>query len=261
MNEIRLEHPEFLALLDAVHASMIVGIAQDKLFPQDEEERGAVLRQGMAQLKKRGLLQADHQLHPGLLRLARIVAYPQIAFFIIRHVLALGPQLFLLYQSGEGMVEQTFPIEGVHRMAVLPDIPHLLTRAVQILHLPEQLPFKSSVEIAQEEFFQCDHLVHQNQREQALNILRHASMPFSEADALVAALQTSDFRGNVTLLKCADQTIVDARDIAIVQGRQTAWYAMQIVAGEPLLHIETVNAPTMQSLLSHCFVELTQASV
>lgn len=260
MHEIRLKRPAFLALLDAVHASVIVGMARDKLFPQDEKERRAVLRQGIAELEQYGFLQADHQPLPDLLKLARIVAYPQIAFIVIRHVMGLGPQLFLLYQAQEGVIEQTFPAEGIHRLAVLPSIPLMLARVVQILSLPEQLPFKDSLEIAQENFFHCDDLARHNQHTRALDALQPTDMPLSDAEALVTALQTADFRGEVTLLKCANQTIVDARDIVVVQDKQTAWYATQIVAGEPLLRVETVNAAIMQSLLSHCFVELTQAS-
>lgn len=261
MNEIRLERPAFLALLDAVQARVIVGIARDRLFPQDEEERGAVLKQGIAQLEQRGFLQADHQPDPDLLRLARIVAYPQTAFLVIRHVVGLGPQLFLLYQSPEGTAEQTFPTEGMHRLAVLSGIPLLLARATQLLSLPEQLTFRSSVEIAQEDFFHCDHLARHNQHRQACEILQRAGMPSSSADILVEALQSSDFRGEVALLKCAQETIVDARDVVVILGKQTSWYATQIVAGEPLLRVETVNALTMQSLLSSYFVELTEAKV
>lgn len=261
MDEIRLERPAFLALLDAVHARAIVGIAQDKLFPQDEEERRASLKQGIAQLEQRGLLQADHQPDPDLLRLARIVAYPQIALLIIRHVAELGPQLFLLYHSPEGTVEQTFPAEGIHRLAVISGIPLLLARATQLLSLSEQFTLRSSVEIAQEDFFRCDHLARHEQHWSACEILQRAGMSSSSADILVDALQSSDFRGEVALLKCVNETIVDARDVVVIRGKQTSWYATQIIAGEPLLLVETVNALMMQSLLSHYFVELTEVKV
>jgi hypothetical protein len=261
MNEIHLERSEFLALLAAVHARFIVGIAREKLFPADAKERRTVLQQGMTLLARRGLLQSeDNQPDATLLKLARIVAYPQIAFVIIRHVQKLGPQLFLLYQSQEGIVEQTFPTAGMHRLAVLSDIPLLLTRAAQILSLPEHLSQRNSIELAQEDFFQCNDLAQHNQPERALELLKQKGIPLPEADALVTVLHESDFRGEVTLLKCRQETIVDARDIAVIQDQKMAWSATQIVAGEPLLRIESVNALIVQSQISHCFVELVQAN-
>ncbi|HEX4202613.1 MAG TPA: hypothetical protein VHZ51_00105, partial [Ktedonobacteraceae bacterium] len=233
MYELLLERAEFLALLEAVDARAIVGIAREKLFPLDEEEHRAVVKQGIVQLGQRDLLDRDDQPRPDLLKLVRIVAYPQIVFLVVRHVQALGPQLFLLYQSHEGIVEQTFPTEGTHRLAIIPDIPLLLARAVQILELPEVLPTRSSVEISQEEFFQCNELARQGQSGAALEILRRAGMPAFEADALVTTMHQPVFSGDIAVLKCAHETIIDARDITILRDHTMTWSATQIVPGEP----------------------------
>jgi hypothetical protein len=257
MNEILFERSEFLVLLDTIDANVIVGITRKDLFPQHEEEHKTVLKQGITLLKQRGMLDEDNRPHINLLRLAKIIAYPQLVFFMVRNVTSLGPQIFLLYQSQDGIVEQTFPTEGVHRLAVIPDTSFLLNRALHILSLPEQPLAQSVVNIAQEAFFQCYRLMQQNQRKPALDFLQRANMPTSEAKRLLIALQSPAFLGEVALLKCIHQTIVDARDIAIIQDQHTAWYATQIVPGELRLHAASADIPTLRSLLSRYLMELT----
>jgi len=251
-----LSHAEFLASLDAVKTTVLVGVQAGKLFPQDEDERLLLLKQGKNLLKQRGLLVADGQFHRDLLRAARIMAYPQVALLIIRHVLALSPQLFALYQSQEGIIEHTCPKEGVHRLAIIPDIPTLLIRATQILSLPEQDSLKSSVEIEQEAFFKLHELTQHAQHGPALEILERAGMQSSAAEALVVAMEKPTFSGHAVLFKCDDQAIVDGRDIVVVQDQKTAWYAAQRTPGQPTLLVKSLQAREMFEIFSRCFSEL-----
>ena len=256
MQEIFFTHAEFLTILNAVRASVMVGA--ENVFPQNKEERETVLRQGTALLEQRGLLSTGGQFHAELLRAARIIAYPQVAMIIIRHVLALGPQLFLLYQSQEGIIEHTCPKEGVHRLALIPDVSTLLIRATQILSLPDQDPIKASIEIEQEEFFKLNELTQHAQHDPALGMLQSIGMPSTAAEALVGAMEKPTFSGHAVLLKCAEQTIVDARDIVVVQDQKTAWYAAQRTPGQPVLLVKSIQAREMLAIFSQCFAELAE---
>lgn len=256
MREIFFSHTEFLTILDAVRATAIVGADARKLFPPEKEERETILRQGKTLLEQRGLLTADRQFHPDLLRAARIIASPQVAMIIIRNVIALGPQLFVLYQSQEGFIEHTCPKEDIHRLAIIPDMALLLLRATQILSLPDRDALQSSVQMEQEKFFKLYELTQHHRHEPALDILQHTTMPSTAAEALVVAMEQPTFSGHAVLLKCAEQTIVDVRDVVVVQDERTAWYAMQITPGQPLLRIESVHARAMHAVLSQCYAEL-----
>lgn len=256
MQETFFNHAEFLTMLDAVKTTGIVGADAGKLFPQEREERERVLRQGKSLLEQRGLLTAGGQFNLDLLRTARIIAYPQIAIVIIREVIALGPQLFLLYQSQEGAIEHTYPKEGVHRLALIPDLPALLARATQILSLPDQDPIKASVEIERKAFGRLYALAQHFQRGIVLEMLQRAGMPSTAAEAFTTALEKPVFRGHAVSLRCGDQTISEVRDIVVVQDQKTAWYVMQSVADQPLLLFKSVHARAMHKILSQCLAEL-----
>lgn len=258
MHEILFSHAEFLTMLAAVKAQVIVGTEAGKLFPQEREERERLLRQGRALLRQRDLLTVNGQFNADLLRAARIIAYPRIAMIIIREVIAIGPQLFLLYQSQEGAIEHTYPKEGVHRLALIPDLPALLARATQILSLHEQDPIKASVEIEQNAFVTLYDLTRHPQHNSALEMLQRTGVPPAAAEAFVTALEKPIFSGHAVLLRCVDQTIFDARDIVVVQDQKTAWYALQRVAGQPLLLFKSVHARAMYEVLSQCYAELAE---
>lgn len=255
MQELFLNQAEFLAALDAVKATVIVGADAKTLFPQEKEEYESVLKQGRSLLEQR-LFITGGQFNSDLLRAARIMAYPQIAMIIIREDIPLGPQLFLLYQSQEGIIEHTCPREGVHRLALIPNIPTLLVRATQILSLQDQDPIKASVEIEQEAFFKLHDLARHSQHDLALEMLQRAGMLSTAAEAFVVAMEQPIFSGQVVLLKCEDQTIIDARDIVMVQDQKSAWYVMQAIPGQPLLLVKSVHDHAMHDVLSHCFAEL-----
>jgi hypothetical protein len=254
-----LTQAEFLAALADVEATTLVGVdASIPLFPQDKEEREAVLKQGRELLEQRSRLRIAGRSfeRAELLRMTRIMAYPQIAMLVIRELIPLGPQLFALSQSEEGIVEHTCPREGVHRLAPLPDIPTLLTRASQILSLPNQVPSDISFEIEQGMFFQLHDAAQHAQHDLALEMLRHAAMLSTATEAFVNAMEQPIFGGEAVFFKCADKTIIDARDFVLVRDKKTAWYVMQIIPGQPRLIVKSAYDQVIYDVLSCCFTEL-----
>lgn len=254
-----LTQAEFLAALAAVEATALVGVdASIPLFPEKQEEREAVLKQGRDLLEQRSHLRLAGRSveRADLLRMVRIMAYPQVAMLIIREVIPLGRQLFTLSQSEEGIIEHTCPREGVHRLAPLPDIPALLARAARILSLPNQIPSGISFGIEQEMFFQLHDAAQHAQHDLALEMLRRAGMLSTITEAFVNAMEQPIFGGEAVFFKCADKIIIDARDIALVRDRKTAWYIMQVIPGQPHLLVKSAHDQAIYHVLSRCFAEL-----
>jgi hypothetical protein len=256
MQELFLTQAEFLVALNAVGGTALVGVdARIPLFPEDKEEREAVLKQGRDLLEQRQRA-AGNTLIADLLRMARIMAYPQIAMLISRKIIPLGRQLFALSQSEEGIIEHTCPREGVHRLAPIPNVPTLLTRAAQILSLPNQAPSDISFEIEQEMFSQLHDAARYAQHDLALEMLRRASMLSPATEAFVEAMEQPIFGGEAVFFKCADKTVIDGRDIVLVRGQKTAWYVMQVIPGQPRLLVKSAYDQAMYDVLSRYFAEL-----
>lgn len=261
MRELVLNHSEFLALLDAVHARHVVGIDPASLFPPDEEQRRALLAQGNAALQRRGAWknQGESQLTPTFDSLARTLAYPEVASILVRNVAEIGPQLFLHYLAHSQVVEHSFPQEQVHRLAWLPDIPTMFERERAILAL-EELPTTDAALEMSEEVFRIIKELAQHQRERAEALLaQHGARP-TEAKKLAQALAHPTFTGSVAMLRCGYESILDARSLFVLQGEGAAWRAIQKTPGVPVLLIQSTNGSDVQRLLRQYYEELASTT-
>jgi len=265
MVEFLLQRPEILAVLDAIHVNNIVGISHDTLFPADAQQRRAIIEEGIAQLQAHHLLVLLEGETPildrDLFATVSVVAFPDIAVMIVRNVEGAGPQLFLEYVSGDLVAEQTFPEEGVHRLALLGDVGTLIPRISMIIPRPasgaESAPHVQ-LRVSQDAFFAADRLIEEGRRDQAHALLAREVPEASALAELMSALEHPKFRGNVAMLRCRDGEIVDARNAAIVQDEHVAWFIAQQTPGETRLTINTTTASQIATRLSQWRDELSK---
>jgi hypothetical protein len=262
MQELVLSHPEFLALLAMVQARQVVGMDPLSLFPASMEERRVVLEQGKAALEQRGALQnegqTEYQLTPAFERLARTVAYPEIATIIVRNVAGVGQQLFLHYTARGMFVEQTFPTEQTHRLAVLPDISTMIERERYILAVEEGPTTDTTLEMSEDDFRTVKELAQHQPRERAEAFFTQHGAQSAEAITLSQALAHPTSIGSVAMLRCEQEKIRDARSVFVLQGAASAWRAVQKVPGVPLLSIQSTNASDIQYQLLHYYEALSR---
>jgi hypothetical protein len=263
MQELILDHPEFLALLEGVQAHQVIGIKKEDLFPADEHESRELLAQGRAALRQRGALAAyqetgESTFTPAFERLARTIAYPKLASIIVREVLGLGPQLFLHYLAEDMFVEHTYPREKIHRLAVLPDMPSLLERERIILSLEDAPIHEAAVEISESALQTLQTLVNTRQYEQARILLAEQGMPQEDVEALCQTLTHMAFKGSATLMSYNEKEITDVRGIVIWQGQGGAWSLVQRDPDTPLVSIQTTNASNVKYWLNRYFEALAR---
>lgn len=264
MVEFLLQRPEFLAVLDAIHVNNIVGIPRDTLFPADVQQRQAIIEEGIAQLQAHHLLVLPDGETPildrDLFATVSVVAFPDVAVMIVRNIEGAGPQLFLEYVSANLVVEQTFPKEGVHRLALLGELDILTHRIGEIVPLPATLPtseHQMRLQLAQDTFFTVDRLIERQQPDEARALLRKESFAVAAIEKFLDSLEHPVFRGNIAMLRCHDGEVVDARNAAIVQDQRVAWFITQQTPGEPQLTISTITASQIASRLSQWYDELS----
>ncbi len=253
MQELVLDHAEFLALLEAVQAHRVVGIAETDLFPADPNERRVLVEQGKEALQRRGALQSQGQgelaLTPAFEMLARTVAYPQVAITTVREVIGVGPQLFLHYTARGVAVEQTFPQEKVHRLAVIPDIATLVEREDFILSLQDRPTPRAAVEISEDTLRTLKELVDTHQHDAVRALLARHGMRNEEAEALYQTLTNMTFKAEALVLRCGHEIINDVRGLVIWQSPQLTWLMAQVPSGAPIMRIQTTNAASVKQLL------------
>lgn len=261
MDGIVLDRAEFLVLLDAVRATAVVGFDSKELFPSEGDVQRAVLAQGVAQLQRRGYLEVRRDgvraVDETLLQIARVMAQPQIALISIRDNPGVGSQLFLHYQNGPFVVEQTLPEPGKHRLATIPNILGMFDRLLAIFPLGDQpVSVQTEMRLPQDVFFQVKELAEQSQPTQAHELLNRHTFNPKQAQLLIDALATPTFGGNIAMLRCEQQQIVDGRNPAVVQGPQSAWMFLPDATDGSTISIAQSNTVMLKEQLIKYFKEL-----
>lgn len=260
MQEIILSRAEFLVLLDALDVGAVVGFDAATLFPEAPHEQRRLVEQGQESLATRGLLRVTsdgvHVIDSLLMLVAAVVARPDIASITVRDIPRIGQQLFLHYQSGAYLVEQTLPAEGTHRLATLPDQEALLDRLLAIFPPPTQSVPDIRGVVSQEIFLAAKARAEEGDIIGAAALLEGALTPQGAAD-LCAAIASPVVSGTIALLRCADEEIVDARNPALLIDEQSAWTIAQSIPGEPVFTITRVDPPLLRIQLMGWWQELT----
>lgn len=262
MRTISLSRPEFLVLVDALGGSAIIGIAMEQLIPADSEEHQKLLMIGMEELESRGLLltqpDGSKQLDPLLIAVSSVIMRPEVAIVSVREVPAKGTQIFLHYKVGDYIAEQTFPEKEQHRIGALNDVDALFARLLAIFPVVGPVDGEGSATLSQEHLFAVRTYAQEGHNAEGVSLLEKGGMVSAAAHALVEAMSQPIFSGTVALLRCNDvHEIIDARNPAIVQGRQGAWCIAQAPVGTATFQIIPVNQATLQTQLRTWVAELS----
>jgi hypothetical protein len=261
MKVISLSRPEFLVLLDALNTSAIIGIDSKSLIPANPDQHRQLLERGYESLAARGLLRTApdgaKELDQLLLAVAAVIARPAVALISVREIPDKGAQLFLHYLVGGYVAEQTFPEEGQHRLAALDSQETLFARLLAIFPVVGPSDPAGSATLTQKAFFAVKADAQAGRRSAAVATLTQSGMVDEAARALVEAMAEPVFSGTVALLRCEDQKITDARNPAIVQGREGAWSIAQAQAGEQLFQITPVNQALLRTQFQAWITELS----
>lgn len=261
MREILLQHEELLFLLDKVNAHAVVSIDETSLLPADLAKRKAILQRGQASLLQRNLLQAGNtatlELDKSLLAAITTVAFPEIAILVIQNDKRGGLRFFWFYQSGNNIIEHTVTSEKMHHLTAQIHVPALTDRIEEILPIHSRDAFQIKVAMDQPVFFKVKELVENHDYEQAQSILKQQGFSDAVAESIIRVLDRPISVGNIAFLRCAGASVVDGRNIALLQDEKAAWSARQIRPGEPALIMETIDAPEFKEQLLSYFKELS----
>lgn len=260
MGGITLARPEFLVLMDAVQAPGVVGMDALDLVPQDADEHRAIVASGIEKLMERGALRVQdgiNVLDTTLLGMAMVIGDPELAMMTTRDAPDAGGQLFLHYKAQALVVEHTLPSEQEHRLALLGQT-ELVDRILEILPVHKETS-NSGVRavLPQDAFIEAKNLVEAGEASKASKILEKLGVEAGLAETLMATLAEPEFGGTLALLRCEKGQVVDARDLAVVQGSETAWLVSQAETGSAELEVSACDEQIIRSLLAEWIGELS----
>ena len=265
MKEFFLNQAEMLALMTAVNSSLILGIDNDRLIPDSQEEQAKLAWQGIESLKQRELLRVENDTHivdGDLMMMAATIAFPQLITFITRDLPGVGQQQFFHYRTDPVNVELSMPTTEQYRLAALPDAVAALERIRQILPVTLEDAFVSVQQsVDQALFFQIKTWAEQGNHLQAVESLQMNGFSLEAAEQFAQTIHSPQLGGTIAFMQVNDQEIVDGRNLALVQDNRAAWLVQQAVPGEPVLSITTITAVSYSAALLATLNNLLQPEI
>lgn len=253
MAEFILDSSEVLFLMAAVNTSLILGIDTDRLVPDEQEEQRRLTLIGLEKLQQRGLLTLEddsYVLVGDLGMMAVTIAYPRLVTLITRDVPAKGQQQFIHYRADPVCVELTMPDAVHYRLAAIPDALSSIERMRTILpvtHAVDSIDAKQTV--ALQSFLQAKELAEQGKLSQAQTLLLSVGFPETVAQQFIQTLYSPLVGGTIAHLLVNEQTVVDARNIALVYDELVAWLICPSLDEPTVVEIQTVTAREYSRIL------------
>lgn len=259
--EVTLDRSEFFTLAALMRARDIIGLAPEQLLPPTPVERQKLYDQGEARLRERDLLRINSKneavLEADLLAMMKAVVEPDNAVVVVRTTPAAGKQLFLLYEKERRFVEQTLPNGQSHRLAQIGSSAEVLQRLAAIFPVEGESAGAGSFTMQQSALFQMAALASENKRAEAEAVLREAQATNPDlAAGLLKAFAAGSFNGTIALLKVQPERENSAGEIAVVQGRGSAWCITQAADDPEGAHVEQINADGFRAMLNAALEEL-----
>lgn len=262
MDTIELEHAELLAALDVMGAQAVVSIPRASLFPSNEGRRAEIVKQGGDALKRRGLMRRGRNGHATLdeplAGLIATVAFPTIAIMLLHNDHDSGLQRYWFYQWDGHIIEHIIR-DAQHTFHELEDLAALIERMSSLCGVQKFSPVDTQMELAQDAFFTVKSLAGRRAHDEARDVLRSAGIADPAAEAFLHVLEEPTVVDNIVFLRCAKETVIDGRNLALLQDEQALWSARQRVPGVPKLLVETINPATVKKQLWSCYAELARA--
>ena len=263
LDGIVFSQAEMLVLMNALQPDDLIGIDSDALIPADRETHQALILAGMQQLIDRDLLvikDGVHVLNRDLLAMAGVVAYPQIVTILLKDVPEVGQQQFTYYMSDQLIVEHTMPAAQQYRLATIPDLRAQMERMVAILPVQQQVSRPGyDFTVPQDIFFRARERVLAGELGQADDALIAAGVGAESSQALLQAMAQPLFSGTVAYMAAEPPRVVDARNMAVLQGQDSAWAVFPVSAGQ--FQVWTVAGDTLLERLLDEWQELAASRV
>ena len=246
MTEFILDSSEMLFLMAAVNTSLILGIDNDRLVPNEQKQQQLLVRLGMEKLRQRGLLTVQDNtdvLHGDLGMMAVTIAYPRLITLLTRDVPGKGQQQFLHYRSDPVVAELTMPDVMHYRLAPILDSLSSLERMRTILSVTHQTDSVMAKQILKLQLFlQLKELAEPGQVLTAQALLEAEGFSEKGNEKFIQALRSPLLGGTIAHLLVDKQEIVDARNIALVSDTSAAWLIRPLLDAPDLLEIQTITA-------------------
>ena len=245
---------EFYYLLRTNHATRVVGLEAEGLFPPPGPAGDRLIAEGFAQLQLHGWLRPAAQrgrfeLNPEVALLVAVVADAQIVLVSARTLPETRRATVNHYIGADLIVELTLTPQRQVRLAFVQNKPVLLQRIEDLL-APTHNPLPPArYSLLEPEFDALAAVARAGQTAQAVDRLVAAGLTRPHAVSLVQALQEPVGDGSLFVMRVSLGEILYGRKGTLYEGSAGAWLTRREDSTSLALSIETVQAGTVSGVV------------
>lgn len=264
MGNVVLAPEEFAYLLAVVRASVLVGVNDIRLFPQDGRTRKSVYGKGKHLLEANGWLKAlpeapgEYEFDAGLMEMVASVADPDFVIGAVRR----GPDGtyvgILDYLAGNLIVEITLDLRGGYRLGTVAERAELFRRIGLILRLTTPEAW-AQFDLDEPVFKEIQSLSKNGDGQEAKQLLISRQVGPAAAESLVKALADPTGGMVVSLRPGRAAGSETGRKATVYGGFGTAWIVQKTHRDSIELEITSCDTRRLEMLVNSWLEELVRS--
>jgi hypothetical protein len=260
MSEISLDSSELLAVLALTDTETLAGLEEHHLPLPAENDRQAVIEEGLDKLLNNGLLSAHgnhYHADESLISMIEVMVQPLAVVRTIRESADGEEQRSWHFATASAFVRMSAVADKEFRLELIPDEQTVKDQISELLPLElvsENLTYRATVN--QEDAQEIRSLALDWDQVPALELMEADGLNVAQSKQLFEEIAEPVWRGRIDFIDCREGASVSRRRVLALQGQETSWLAWQTRPDESALHLQTASAGLLEKTVSDYWSEV-----
>jgi hypothetical protein len=259
MSEISLDSSELLAVLALTDTETLAGMEEHHLPLPAENDRPAVIEEGLDKLLNNGWLSAHgnhYHADESLMSMIEVMVQPLSVVRIIRESANGEEQRSWHFVNSSAFVQMLAVADKHFCLNLIPDEQTVKDQISDFLPLelvPENLNYRATV--SQYEAQEIRSLASDWDEVPALELIEAGGLNVAQSKQLFEEIAEPVWRGRIDFIDCREGASVSGRRVLVLQGQETSWLAWQTHPDESALNIKTASTGALDKVVSDFWAE------
>ena len=224
--EFVLSRPALIYIAQQLGIKYIIGVELDE-FKLPAQELRNIINKGKKQLIDQGFLSSRNTRlinSSSLNDLVKTIGFRDLAFVLIREIRGVGKQLFMFNFFDNFIVEHTFPVEGMHRLALISTTEELYKRLGQLLPLsPVYQDGRPEFRISKSAFESALQILKSGDKGSAVLIFKESGLKPDLLERFMSCLELPEFTLSIACFLIKNDKVRNTSSASIFADQHSAW--------------------------------------
>jgi hypothetical protein len=260
MSEISLDSSELLAILALTDTETLTGMEDRHLPFPAENDRQAVIEEGLDKLLKNGWLSVHgnhYHADESLMSMIEVMVQPLAVVRTIRESAEGEEQRSWHFVNASAFVQMLAADDKHFRLDLIPDeqtVKDQISNFLPLEPVPENLNYRATV--SQDDAQEIRSLASDWDEVPALEIIEADGLNLAQGKQLFEEIAAPVWRGRIDFIDCREGAGISRRRVLVLQGQETSWLAWQTHPDESTLNIQTATTGALDKIVSDYWTEV-----